>query len=158
MKRSIYLMDMNHGFNGYPQTIFNEEDYLKNGDLAKCVFTNQTIKEAVHKLKNSKGPKVKLFNEEEFDKANESHLNAMCLKWHEVSREDWWDLYECLPPIYFGNGHFISEADTYDVHCYQIKVGNRHYRTKARKGKTKQSEIEDSLRKFIAESKVLEVV
>lgn len=52
---------------------------------------------------------------------------AYCKEWKEITKDEYWELLECLPPCKWHdlnerfNSFYISEATTFDIHCFCVK-------------------------------------
>ena len=69
---------------------------------------------------------------DEFDeKYYKSYLDSLCGKWKEITKGDYWDNLEVLPPVNWTLGRieffFCSERWTANISNCSVKVGNRYF-------------------------------
>lgn len=60
------------------------------------------------------------------------YLQSLQKPFVEITKEDWWDALECLPPMRWtrfdgGEYFFISEATTASLHSCYVRKGDRYY-------------------------------
>jgi hypothetical protein len=92
-------------------------------------------------------PTYKVYNKEKFMSLLEHELNKMCLNWHEIPEDRYFECLEQLPPMYYSIGFFSPEADAYDVHAFYVKHNDRYFATSARTSMTRET-IKDSFDKY----------
>jgi len=92
---------------------------------------------------------------EEFDeKYNQPYLKSLQRPFTEITREEYWDMLECLPPKRWTNigltneFFFLGECYTADLYTLCIKVGNKYF-TGLRSIFMKNEEIINQIKKLV---------
>ena len=94
-----------------------------------------------------------VLSDEEFDEYVQSVEKSMCGHWSEITKEEYYDALDVLPPVdYKDGGFYISETTTGSVHSFYQKINDKFYTCYQQIG-TPRSEITDSLKKYISSHK-----
>jgi len=98
-------------------------DFL--GPNNKGAYCNKTRDE----LEAERGVKIELVDSDTLLARARDHAR---LPIKEITRQSWWDAFECLPPLcYAGTGgaesFFCIEPYTADIHYGYVRVGERYF-------------------------------
>lgn len=102
-------------FKGYTQS------YL--GADGKVAYSGKSFEE-YNKEHNGK---MKLITDAQLGELVKAHDESLQKPWQEMTKEDYWEQYECLPPIYKSPFWFISEATTSSLHSCYIEHNGKYY-------------------------------
>lgn len=98
---------------------------------------NITLEDYKTKLNN---PNLIALTWEEFEPRLLKYKDSLCLQWVAISKEDYFDLLECVTPrrwrnILTAHGMLnvfaVGECYTIDLHTHCVMFGGRHFKTLA---------------------------
>lgn len=90
--------------------------------------------------------------DKELDKLLAEYNNSLITKWEEITKKDYWDLLECLPPIYKGRFWFCPEASYGSIHACNIEYNGKYYQSSQCKF-TSETDLLAQFKKDISTSK-----
>lgn len=114
--------------------------------LSPCTLDEYKIKKGM--------PNLVALSWNEFDcKYYQPYLDSLCKPLREITEEDWWEAFECLPPMRYtnfddGSYFFVSECYTADLYAFYVKLDGKHYyglRSKYKKHEELMQEINQLL-------------
>ncbi len=111
-----WILDTSTPFKGYTQSWMQQDGTVAYSD-------GLSFKE--YNAKN--GGNMKLISERELDALLDEHYKGLQKPWTEITEEYYWDMYECLPPIYKSPFWFICEATTGSLHSCYIEHKGKYY-------------------------------
>ena len=117
MTPTHWIIRNDQPFQGWTQSYLN-----KNGKVA---YQDEELTFEDYNEKN--GGAMMLITDKELTILLEKHLKDMQGPWTEITEEDYYDQYECLPPIYRGHFWFSMEPTTGSLHQCYIKANNKYY-------------------------------
>ena len=129
-----WIIKKEEPFQGWTQTYLKE-----NGTVAYS--DGQTFEDYNKKHEG----RMKLITTEELDQLITSHEKSLMGNWAEIKESDYYDQYECLPPIYRGQFWFSMEPTTGSLHQCYIKTKDKFY-TSLRNVYTTSSELDKDFR------------
>ena len=116
MKKYVIEKD---NFQGFIVTALNKE--------GKSHYTGETIEE----LQQEYESELIAVNDEELDLIIKEYENSLQKDWKEISEEDYFDAFECLPPMNWRtiisgvNVFCISEGYYGSLHSHYLKLSNK---------------------------------
>ena len=111
-----FIIDTSKPFRGWTQSII-----LDDGTVA---YTDGLTFE---EYQEKKGDHYKAISEAELHELIDKYERELQKPWQEISSEEYWDAYECLPPIYNSPFWFISEATYGNLHSCFIEINDKYY-------------------------------
>lgn len=89
---------------------------------------------------------------EEFNEEFDKYELSLCGKWKEITEDEYEDMLDVLPPLYWKNGgFFMEEAYTGRVHGFYQKWLGKYY-TSLQRITTPREQIIESLCEYIADA------
>lgn len=107
---------------------FNGSNYHCMTDDNVNMFTKISFEDM-----KKESPGLVLLNDDDFNEQYYMpHIESYRTDWNEVTKEQWWDLYECLPPYKAGRVGDVflfccPEATTGWMHTWGAEVNGKYY-------------------------------
>lgn len=110
-----WIIRTDQPFQGWTQS------YLKPD--GKVAYSDITFEE----YNKDNGGKMKLITDAQLQELVDAHNKSLQKPWQEMTKDDYWEQYECLPPIYKSPFWFICEPTTGSLHSCYIEHGGKYY-------------------------------
>jgi hypothetical protein len=119
-KKHLFIIDPTD----YKGNIVNTMYVFKDGTEVVS-YRKPAMNFAEYKKEKGNENLIAIEEEEYYEKFQEPFLKSLQGDWKEISKERYWDLLECLPPMRWTQGvisfFFMSEADMAYLHACIIK-------------------------------------